>query len=274
MLKIYPCLVMEGTELYNEYKKGKFIPIQTEEAVSRIADAAKYFPPWVRIMRMQRDIPAQKICAGVKNGNLHQLVDMELERRGEKLNDIRSREIFSLQRKGKNAPAPPSFKLCQTKYSASGGIEYFLSFEDKRGNLLAGFIRMRFPPNSFMPQIDSNTAVIRELHVYGEEMAIGSEAKKSSSLKLPGAEATALKQWESAWAVSSPKDREKPRPLGLGASQAQHRGFGKRLLLRAEQIARSRGKKKMVIISGVGAREYYRKFGYVLQGAYMCKKLN
>lgn len=236
MLKLYPCLVMEGTELYQEYKKGKFSPISTQEAVSRICDASKYFAPWVRIMRMQRDIPAQKICAGVKNGNLHQLVDAELERRGERLNDIRSREIFSLQRKGKAAITALSFELYELKYLASGGIEYFLSFEDKKNKLLAGFLRMRFPPTSFVPQINSDTAIIRELHIYGEELPIGAGAKNM-------------------------------------CLHAQHSGFGKRLLLHAEQLARKEGKTKIAIISGVGVREYYRKFGYKLEGAYMCKKL-
>ena len=53
----------------------------------------------------------------------------------------------------------------------------------------------------------------------------------------------------------------------------QHKGFGRKLLMKAENIARKAGKKKMVIISGVGVRGYYRKFGYKKQGPYMVKNL-
>ncbi|MFH1306645.1 MAG: tRNA uridine(34) 5-carboxymethylaminomethyl modification radical SAM/GNAT enzyme Elp3 [Candidatus Micrarchaeota archaeon] len=233
MLKLYPCLVMKNTKLYAEYQAGRFHPIDTQEAVSRIADAAKYFPPWARIMRMQRDIPANNISAGVKKGNLHQLVDMELEKRGEKLRDIRSREIFSLQRTGKNV-GKLNFELVERKYNASNGIEHFISFEDIEKDLLAGFIRLRFPPSSHRKEITSSTALIRELHVYGKEVSIGVD--------------------------------------GEGGA-IQHTGIGKQLLSRAEEIAQDNKKEKMLIISGVGARPYYRKFGYKLVGPYMGKKL-
>ena len=55
--------------------------------------------------------------------------------------------------------------------------------------------------------------------------------------------------------------------------ELQHKGLGSKLLKYAEEIAIEHGKNKMVIISGVGVREYYRKFGYILEGPYMAKSL-
>lgn len=233
MLKVYPCLVIEGTILYDEFKKGDFKPISNEEAVQRVADAAEHFPPWVRIMRMQRDIPAKKISAGVTSGNLFQLVDQELERRGKKLRDIRSREIFSMHRKDKRID-DLNLEFVQRTYRASKGIEHFLSFEDIEKDLLAGFIRLRLPADSHREEITDTSALIRELHVYGSELALGNDPNTSS---------------------------------------AQHKGLGSKLLERAEQIAVENGKDNMVIISGVGTREYYKKFNYIHTGPFMAKKI-
>lgn len=62
---------------------------------------------------------------------------------------------------------------------------------------------------------------------------------------------------------------------GLGEDgDIQHRGMGKKLIAKAEEIARESGKDRMVIISGIGVREYYKKLGYHLEGPYMVKSLN
>ncbi|MCX8163581.1 MAG: tRNA uridine(34) 5-carboxymethylaminomethyl modification radical SAM/GNAT enzyme Elp3 [Candidatus Micrarchaeota archaeon] len=234
MLKIYPCLVMPGTKLYEEYKKGEFSPIDNEEAVERIALATKYFPPWLRVMRMQRDIPANKIEAGVKAGNLHQMVQKWLEQRGQKCRCIRCREVFSVYRKDqKNKLKKLELDLIVRKYKASYGIEYFISYEDKELDLLAGFIRLRLPFKPYRKEIDRDTALIRELHIYGSEVEIGKENK----------------------------------------SAIQHKGLGRKLLEKAEEIALKNKKSKMIILAGVGVRKYYKKFGYELFGPYMFKNL-
>jgi elongator complex protein 3 len=236
MLKIYPCLVMPNTKLYEEYKKGEFEPIDTQEAVERIARATKYFPPWVRIMRMQRDIPANKIQAGVKAGNLHQLVIEWLEKRNQKCRCIRCREIFSAERKNKKIDLKNlEFEIIIRKYKASEGWEYFISYENKEYDLLAGFIRLRFPKQPYRKEIDLNTALIRELHIYGSELEIGRKMISNSAI--------------------------------------QHKGLGQSLLKKAEEIALKNKKEKMIILSGVGVREYYKKFGYKLEGPYMAKNL-
>lgn len=276
MLKLYPCLVIPGTGLHEEWKNGRFAPIDSAEAVERIVEATRYFPPWVRVMRMQRDIPAKKIAAGVKAGNLHQMVMRALDGRGEKCRCIRCREVFSWERKesqrggpgGKNArrdgPAKKKkleLEMVERAYEASGGREYFISFEDAEQDLLAGFVRLRLPPESHRPEIDPRTAkgggngqvsrpdgvaaLVRELHVYGQEAEIGEKGKEAGARKK-GAGGSAL---------------------------VQHTGLGRRLLSRAQEIALDAGRDKMAVISGVGAREYYRKFGYRLEGPYMTKKL-
>ncbi len=245
MLKIYPCLVVPGTGLYEEWKAGKFTPLTTDEAIQLIADATPSFPEWVRVMRMQRDIPAPKIAAGVKNGNLHQMVMRELDKRGKKCRCIRCREVFSPYRKDENnknktrttKQKPLQLEMVKRKYVAADGAEHFLSYEDIEADLLAGFIRLRFPPNSHRREISKNSALIRELHVYGSEYSIG--ADKISA--------------------------------GQGA---QHQGIGKALLKEAETMSRDAGKEKMLIISGIGSRNYYRKFGYERDGPYMGKKLS
>ena len=249
MLKLYPCLVMAGTELYDEWKAGRFAPIDAADAVSRIADATSFFPPWVRVMRMQRDIPANKISAGVKNGNLHQMVTEELANRGEKCRCIRCREVFYPFRRDAGAKRKPlRLSLVEREYPASGGIEHFISYEDEDQDVLAGFIRLRLPPTSHRPEIDPNlpavartshlpiAALIRELHVYGQEVPL--EEKTSAS------------------------------PL-----KVQHTGLGKSLLARAEAIAREAGRDKIVILSGVGVRPYYAKLGYRREGPYMVRRL-
>ena len=59
-------------------------------------------------------------------------------------------------------------------------------------------------------------------------------------------------------------------------SRTQHRGYGKKMLAEAEYISVQRGYRKIAVIAGVGTRQYYRKYGFVLrgQGAYMIKQIS
>ena len=242
MLKLYPCLVMPGTVLHDEWKAGRFEPIDADEAVARIAEAASFFPPWVRVMRMQRDIPVGKIAAGVKSGHLHELVTKAMEEAGTRCRCIRCREVFASERREKKKEKKNlSLELVSREYAASGGVEHFLSFEDVEQDLLAGFIRLRLPPphSKHRPEITSTTALIRELHIYGQEVEIeATKAEPSASSLL-----------------------------------VQHHGLGKALLTRAQEIAADAGRDKMVIISGVGVRPYYARLGYERDGPYLAKKL-
>ena len=244
MVKFYPCLVIKGTKLYNEWKKGNFSPLSEKKAITMLAEIKSSLPKWVRVMRVNRDIPSTIISAGVKKTNLRQLVHQELQKQGKKCNCIRCRE-FALQQRFDNNPltslqnpAPdfdPAIKpLLSTEfYEASNGDEAFISFESK--DSLFGFARLRNPSNPFLPQITPRTALLRELHVFGKGLELHERNKES----------------------------------------AQHKGLGKELVLEAERIAREKfGSNKMVVISGLGVKEYYRKqLGYKKDGPYMSKAL-
>lgn len=231
MLKIYPCLVSIGTPLYNMWEKGLFNAIETEDAAKIIARAYQYFPRYVRVMRVQRDIPTPNIKAGVKNSNLRQFVDKEMEILNVKSKDIRAREIGFRLLEGVK---PGNFEIKVEEFESSGGKDFFIDASDENDTMI-GFIRLRFPKETNLrPEINVKTALIRELHVYGQTIPVGGESIDT---------------------------------------KVQHKGWGRKLLEKAEEIAKNNGYEKMVIISGIGVREYYRKFGYELEGPYMIKKL-
>ncbi len=224
MLKIYPTLCVEGTGLYEMMKRGEYEPYTAEEAAEVIAEMFRYIPKYVRVMRIQRDIPANLIADGVKKSNLREYVQMCLEKKGIKAQEIRSREA------GLKDADIADMKTKECAYRAGGGREFFISFENSEA--IAGFVRLRMPNGRiFRPEIDEETALIRELHVYGREEKIGT------------------------------------------AGALQHTGIGKNLMKRAEEKAEELGCKKILAISGVGAREYYRKIGYKRDGPYMSKAL-
>ena len=232
MLKIYPCMVMEGTKLYEDWKEGKFKPLTTQEAAEIIAETKKYFPKWARIMRVQRDIPTYATASGVDKTNLRQYVEKICKEKNIKCKCIRCREIgFHLKNNKKI-----NFEKIQTtitEYEASHGNEFFIAAEDVENDVLFGYCRLRFPSQFLREEITKDSALIREIHVYSSAVQIGKTSEDSF----------------------------------------QHRGIGKSLLKEAEETAKQNGKNKMVIISGIGAREYFRKLSYELEGIYMVKKL-
>ena len=232
MLKIYPCLVTKGSELYDLWKEGKYAPYTDEEAVDLIVKIKKILPKWVRTMRIQRDIPSTLIEAGVKKSNLGELVYNRLEKDRINCQCIRCREIG--HKKTTHEYTLDDFELFKETYTACEGVENFISIEDINEESIAGFLRLRFPSkNHFRDEITDRTALVRELHVYGNMIKIGDKNPK------------------------------------IG----QHTGFGERLLKEAENMAIDNGKEEVAIISGIGSRNYYRKFGYEKVGPYMMKRL-
>ncbi|RLE46973.1 tRNA uridine(34) 5-carboxymethylaminomethyl modification radical SAM/GNAT enzyme Elp3 [Candidatus Woesearchaeota archaeon] len=225
-LKIYPCLLFKGTELYNLYKQGKFKPLNEKEATELIIEAKKHVPKWCRIMRIQRDIPEKYIDAGIKKTNLREVVHKKMQEKEIKCKCIRCREPRNKQISWKHV------KLKRTDYKSSNGNEIFLSFEDTKNDLLLGFCRLRIMPKSNRQEINKGDAGIRELHVYGAQALTGEKG------------------------------------------EVQHRGLGKRLVKEAERIAKEEFRcKKILVISGIGVKEYYKKLGYAKDGVYMSKKL-
>lgn len=221
-LKIYPCRVFPGTPLYLLWKQNKYTPLSMEETVSRLKKVKQLVPKYVRIMRIQRDIPDYLSEAGPSQTNIRQLLNIQC-------NCIRCHEPRDKKVSWKDV------KILTTEYQASQGTEIFISAEDTKNDIILGFCRLRITSEPFRPEITKDSAGIRELHVYGAATEIGSHE----------------------------------------SSKIQHRGLGLQLLKKAEEIAVNKfDKKKMVIISGIGVREYYRKHNYELEGPYMVKKLN
>lgn len=235
MLKIYPTLVIEGTKLYDMWKKGEYKALSDEEAIELISEFYRYIPKWVRIMRIQRDIPAQLIVAGPKKANLREFIEKRVIEKGMKINEIRFREVG--RQEFYKGVKPVKIDIIKEVYEASKGIEVFLSAEDNTNNIVIGILRLRIPSAyAHRPEIDNKTAIVRELHVYGPQIPIGNRN-------------------ENAW---------------------QHKGWGSKLLKTAEEIARYEfGCTKILVLSGVGAREYYRKHGYIKpsNSPYMIKQL-
>ncbi|MBS3107667.1 tRNA uridine(34) 5-carboxymethylaminomethyl modification radical SAM/GNAT enzyme Elp3 [Candidatus Woesearchaeota archaeon] len=168
-LKIYPCMVMKGTELFNQWKAGKFQPLNTETAAKLIAEIkARYIPSYCRIMRIQRDISSKVVSAGVDKTNLRQYIEEILLKKNKRCKCIRCREAGRVE-EIKGEP-----KFLEKKYKASKGMEYFLSLETE--NALLGFLRLRFPFRPFINEL-KDCALVRELHVYGESTELGKIGK-------------------------------------------------------------------------------------------------
>lgn len=166
MLKLYPTLVMEGTQLHEIWKKGGFKPLSAEEAAEILAQMKSRFPPWVRVQRIQRDIPAQLIGDGVTKSNLRQMVKRRMAEKGLVCRCIRCREVGHL---GIGSTGVGGLELKRCGYEAAGGFEEFISLETAEGGL-AGYLRLRRPsPGAHRPEIrDGKMAVVRELRVLGE----------------------------------------------------------------------------------------------------------
>lgn len=173
-IKVYPCEVIQGTELYRRYEEGEFDPISSEEAKERLKKAQKdIIPPHVRVKRVMRDIPSTEVDAGPQLTNMRQMALQELRQEGEKCRCIRCREAGHV--KQKEGREPENVELLERTYDASGGKEFFLSFEDRDEDIIAGFLRLRAPPESFRDEIDSDTAIVRQLKVLGNAAEIGGE---------------------------------------------------------------------------------------------------
>jgi len=222
MLKIYPTLVVKGSKLYDLWKKGEYKPIDEEYVMKVLDKVYSMCPKWVRIHRVQRDIPREYIEAGPVKSNLRQEINRKWDRENKTSMEIRFREAGQMYRR--RGILPENEQILVENYKSSGGEEYFISVEDKKQNILLGFCRLRIAV--------SKKAFVRELHVYGETL-----------------------------------------PLGSKKGKVQHRGWGKKLLKRAEEIAKQRQCDSINVISGVGVRAYYANLGYSFKEGYMWKKL-
>lgn len=179
MLKVYPCVVAPGTELEKWYHKGKYRPYTDEELVEIILGIKKYFPRYLRVSRLIRDIPAESIVAGSKVSNMRQVVQGLMKKKGIKCECVRCREIREDIVDKKN------IELRIMDYEASGGREFLLSFDDASRDKLCALLRLRFPSYSlqgkrhFIKELEG-AALLRELHTYGAQVPISEHDELAS----------------------------------------------------------------------------------------------
>jgi elongator complex protein 3 len=235
MIKIYPTLVIEGTELYKLWKLKKYKPLDNKQASNLIAKIKDYIPEWVRIQRIQRDVPAQYIKSGVDKSNLRQLVEAEMSEHGKKCRCIRCREIGHKSLKEEIILDSENNKINLIKYQSNNSEEIFISLIEPINDGIIGYLRLRNIINSHRYELQKKACmIIRELKIVGLEVPIGKKNK----------------------------------------SGFQHSGFGKKLLKEAERICiEDYNKKYLFVLSGIGVKEYYRKLGYKDNGFYLLKEL-
>ncbi|MEM2128692.1 MAG: tRNA uridine(34) 5-carboxymethylaminomethyl modification radical SAM/GNAT enzyme Elp3 [Candidatus Methanomethylicaceae archaeon] len=234
-LKIYPTLVIEGTGLFELWKGGQYRAMGTEEAAELIKRASEHFPEWVRVARIQRDVPAEIIVDGVRASNLRELVEGGLSREGRKCKCIRCREIGIAEAKGLKISSPDP-KIRVTAYEAGGGQEEFVSVVDVKSDLLIGFLRLRLPSEKAHRKEVKGAAIVRELHVYGKQIPVGK------------------------------RDEEGFQHHGWGTELLKRA---------EEIASERYDRKRIVVLPGAGVREYYRKRGFskIRSSPFMVKEL-
>lgn len=236
MLKIYPCLVIKGTKVYDWWVKGLYSPYTADEAAELIAEVKKIIPEWIRIMRVQRDVPAYLIEAGVKKSNLREIALKKLKDEGARCRCIRCREVGHRWLRDGVRPEPENLRILVRHYEASRGEEFFISTEDTVNDVLIGYLRLRIPSNmAHRPEMaNKRVSIIRELRVLGLLVPVGRRA----------------------------------------SDEYQHKGYGKTLLEEAERISVEQGCDKILVTSALGTKRYYMRFGYTYDGPYMGKNLS
>ncbi|MHC1628627.1 MAG: tRNA uridine(34) 5-carboxymethylaminomethyl modification radical SAM/GNAT enzyme Elp3, partial [Candidatus Nezhaarchaeales archaeon] len=145
MIKIYPTLVIPGTELYEMWIKGEYQEMNDEKAIEFLLKVKPTIPEWVRVIRIQRAIPSSCVAAGVKSNNLREIVKKKMDDLGLKCRCIRCREVGFAELKLGVKPEDLNLKMKTRVYEASGGLEYFISLEDEKFDLIAGYVRVRMP---------------------------------------------------------------------------------------------------------------------------------
>lgn len=232
-LKIYPTQLLADTVLYDHWKRGEYHPYSTEMLVDLLADIKPTIQPYCRVNRVIRDIPSDHVMAGNKRTSLRQDVFNELHRRGTHCSCIRCREI-----RGENVDAV-GLELRDLTYHAANAEEHFLQYVTP-DDQLAGYLRLSFADEGKLPAWRDvvlpdlqNAAIIREVHVYGQSLAVGAEQ----------------------------------------SGAAQHIGLGTALIEEAARLAREAGYQHLAVIAAIGTRRYYAGRGFRMGELYMVRDL-
>jgi elongator complex protein 3 len=213
-LKIYPCVLVPNSELAEVYERGDYVPYTTETLVEVLARCLCQVPPYCRVNRLMRDIPGTDVLGGSRHNSLRARVEARVEALGFARRDIRSREVRgSAQELGEP-------KLETIEYRTDASLECFVQFvADDR---LCGFARLSLPNRPAPLDELRDSALLREVHVYGQAVPVGTRSPAT----------------------------------------VQHQGLGTRLVEHAVQRARRAGYDSLAVISSVGTRRYYRRLGF------------
>lgn len=236
-IKIYPTQLLKTAELYEYWQRGEYHPYSMEELIDLIADLKETIPGYCRVNRVIRDIPSTQVVEGNRRSSLRQDVLAEMAKRGTICRCVRCREV-----RGELVSAE-ALQFNDQVYHPAYAEEHFLTFvtpEDR----IAGYLRLSLPgknhPEENLSPLDRSlfqdlegAALIREVHVFGQSLAVGDDQ----------------------------------------TSATQHSGLGKRLLLEAEKIARDNGFTRLAVIAAIGTRQYYQARGFERGELYMVKSV-
>ncbi|MCB0451195.1 MAG: tRNA uridine(34) 5-carboxymethylaminomethyl modification radical SAM/GNAT enzyme Elp3, partial [Confluentibacter sp.] len=208
-LKIYPCSLIESAELFEYYQKGLWQPYNFEQMHKLLTETISLTPPYCRLTRVVREFSADVIVEGNTTSNFRQIAEKSLDERGITREDIRSREI----RKQKVSRSDLTLNIYD--YTTTVSSEKFIQFVTNE-NKIAGFLRLSLPKKTTgLIEELNDSAIIREIHVYGNAVNLGEKKK----------------------------------------GKAQHLGLGTELINKAVEITKNEGYKKLAVISAIGTRE-------------------
>ena len=303
-LKIYPTLVIRGTGLYELWRTGAYKNYTPDELVELVAKILALVPPWTRVYRIQRDIPMPLVTSGVETGQLRELALKRMKELDMPCRDVRTREVGI--KMIHTSLRPDQVELIRRDYTANGGWETFLAYEDPAQDILVGLLRLRKVSNiGFRPEVTVNAGILDNKFSKNMEMnrqfqtdeVESKDESKFDDLIKDEEEMKKLSE-DDSHIYGSVFDDFETRKLLPNANQQcsivrelhvygtavpvhskdptkfQHQGYGMLLMEEAERIAREEHRSvKLLVISGVGTRHYYRKMGYELDGPYMSKML-
>jgi elongator complex protein 3 len=272
-LKIYPCSIVEGTELYRIWQSGGYTPYADDELIQLVAECKTLIPPYCRVNRVFRDIPADDIVAGSKRSNLRQLVREHLSAHGMACRCIRCREVRGAPVEGGN------LRLAVLSYDTISTTEHFLSFETSEGKL-AGFLRLSLPARDSTGIGSHRSAELAE----GRTPRLVEESDgshRSAELVRRSLRQVEESIWEVlpeiAGAAMIRELHVYGPALGIGkhsAGEPQHLGLGRRLVAEAMRRARAAGFERLAVISAIGTRTYYEGLGFTRGDLYMSAALS
>jgi elongator complex protein 3 len=278
MLKIYPTVVLKDSLLYNIWKKQQSLILQNfatvkkcnintdlerikkykpltnkifEKLVLKIKNEA--IPPYVRIARLIRDVPTSSIIAGPTVSNLRQIIIPQSNCLCIRCREVR--EGYAIKEK---------IILDRIDYAASDGKEIFLQYVSPDKKKLFALLRLRIPSHLCHSGLDPKS---RQSHQSANNLDSRFHGNDKLYKLLPVLKNAAIIREVHTYGKMTQIDEK-------DVSSPQHIGLGKKLLLEAERIAKEEfGFEKIVVISGVGVRGYYRKAGYKLKETYPVKNL-